>query len=73
MNTWIAELSAQQNQASPEGPNRMTAHHTGKNLRHIFTAPSWGARGSRKTSRMQSSLYDQQNQKATEGQAHVVA
>ena len=33
MNTWIAELRAQQNQASPEGPNRTTAHQTGKNLR----------------------------------------
>ena len=32
MKTCMAELRAQQNQASPEGPNRTTAHQTGKNL-----------------------------------------
>lgn len=29
MSTWIAELSAQQNHASPPGPYLTTAHHTG--------------------------------------------
>lgn len=35
MKTWIAELRAQQNQASPEGPKRTTAHlHGARKLGH---------------------------------------